>query len=222
MKTIAALGLTPITPDQWAAHVHGRENVPARSVLITFDDAYADLVEYAFPVLEKLFFPSTVFVPTSLIGGLCRCSSHSPDASLPVMNAVQIKEWSERGVTFGAHSRTHADLTTLDAAQLDHEVLGSRDDLSALTGRVVTSFAYPYGRLTPAVRDVVTDAFSTAFTTEEGTNDLQTPLSSLRRTMVQHGDSIVDVCLRTRYGKSAFQDIRKIAHSVIRPARNQS
>jgi peptidoglycan/xylan/chitin deacetylase (PgdA/CDA1 family) len=45
-----------------------RENghtLPARSVLITFDDAYADLAEHAWPVLRRHELPATVFVPTA-------------------------------------------------------------------------------------------------------------------------------------------------------------
>ena len=38
--------------------------LPKRAVLITFDDAYYDFAEYAWPVLKKLKLPATVFVPT--------------------------------------------------------------------------------------------------------------------------------------------------------------
>lgn len=40
------------------------QSIPPRSVLITFDDAYRDFVEYAWPVLRRLALPVTLFVPT--------------------------------------------------------------------------------------------------------------------------------------------------------------
>ena len=39
--------------------------LPARAVLITFDDAYQDFAEHAWPVLRELHLPVTVFVATA-------------------------------------------------------------------------------------------------------------------------------------------------------------
>ena len=38
--------------------------LPPRAVLVTFDDAYADFAEFAWPVLRALKLPATLFVPT--------------------------------------------------------------------------------------------------------------------------------------------------------------
>jgi len=43
---------------------HGRP-LPPRAVLITFDDAYLDFAEHAWPVLRRLSLPATLFVPTA-------------------------------------------------------------------------------------------------------------------------------------------------------------
>ena len=39
--------------------------LPKRAVLITFDDAYADFAETAWPILKRLGLPATLFVPTA-------------------------------------------------------------------------------------------------------------------------------------------------------------
>lgn len=39
--------------------------LPKRAVLITFDDAYADFAEIAWPILKRLGLPATMFVPTA-------------------------------------------------------------------------------------------------------------------------------------------------------------
>jgi peptidoglycan/xylan/chitin deacetylase (PgdA/CDA1 family) len=209
IATMSAMGYTAILPDDWGAYVHGEGDVPDRCVMITFDDAYSDLVEHAFPVLERHRYPATVFVPTSLIGKSINCNPDQPDAKLPIMSEDEIRHWSAKGVTFGAHSRTHADLTSLDRFQLDEEIEGSKDDLARITGQNVTAFAYPYGHLNQQVEAAVASHYRLAFTAEEGLNDTFTRLTALNRTMVQHKDTVVDVLLRARYGKSVLQRIRQ-------------
>jgi peptidoglycan/xylan/chitin deacetylase (PgdA/CDA1 family) len=43
----------------------GPVNLPPRSVLITFDDAYHDFADYAWPILKQYRLPATLFVPTA-------------------------------------------------------------------------------------------------------------------------------------------------------------
>jgi peptidoglycan/xylan/chitin deacetylase (PgdA/CDA1 family) len=45
--------------------LHGGPHLPPRSVLITFDDAYADFAEVAWPILRRYGLPATLFVPTA-------------------------------------------------------------------------------------------------------------------------------------------------------------
>src|SRR5829696_1280245 len=120
--TMAAMGYTAILPDAWIAYVRGEGEIPERCVMITFDDAYADLDEYALPVLEKRGFPATVFVPTSLVGKSINCSPSYANAMLPIMSESQIRGWAARTVKFGAHSRTHCDLTNVSAADAEQEI----------------------------------------------------------------------------------------------------
>ncbi len=49
------------------------EQVPSRSVLITFDDAYRDFYDNAWPILRSLELPATLFVPTAYLDGTLRC-----------------------------------------------------------------------------------------------------------------------------------------------------
>ncbi len=45
--------------------VEGKKRLSQRAILITFDDAYCDFKENAWPVLKRLNLPVTVFVPTA-------------------------------------------------------------------------------------------------------------------------------------------------------------
>ena len=47
------------------AAIRNRNPLPPRSVLITFDDAYQDFAEQAWPILSEFDLPVTLFVPTA-------------------------------------------------------------------------------------------------------------------------------------------------------------
>lgn len=68
-----------------------------------------------------------------------------------------IRPWHTRGISIGVHSATHRCLPTLNDAELDREIVASRDILAAAVG-VAAFFAYPYGRCDARVRARVRDA----------------------------------------------------------------
>ena len=49
-------------------------------------------------------------------------------------------------VEIGAHTLTHPVLSSLSAEQQEDEIAGSKRRLEMLTGKSITSFAYPYGK----------------------------------------------------------------------------
>lgn len=63
-----------------------------------------------------------------------------------IMSWAEIKELAKDPlVTIGAHTRTHAALSCLDAAALEKEISGSRHEIEAVLGRPCRHFAFPYG-----------------------------------------------------------------------------
>jgi peptidoglycan/xylan/chitin deacetylase (PgdA/CDA1 family) len=79
--------LVSATPDVFARHLEllarnyrvvslqavldaagGRMRLPARAVLLTFDDAYRDFLDHAWPLLRRHRLPATLFVPTAYPG----------------------------------------------------------------------------------------------------------------------------------------------------------
>jgi peptidoglycan/xylan/chitin deacetylase (PgdA/CDA1 family) len=153
-------------------------------------------------------FTATVFVSTALVGKSIACNPDRADVTLPIMDREQITEWASRGIEFGAHSHQHTDLTALSVDDAVSQMKESGSYLAELLGKRVDAMAYPYGRSNEAVRARAAALFGTAFTIEEGMNNHETSLTSLKRTMVQHGDTVADVCLRAGYGRSAFAKVR--------------
>jgi peptidoglycan/xylan/chitin deacetylase (PgdA/CDA1 family) len=193
-------GYTAITPAQWLSWRETGAPLPDKPILLSFDDAYADLTKYAFPVLEHYGLRSVVFVISGALGG-------AASNGLPIMTIEQIRDWAARGVEIGAHTRTHPDLTALPDAAISEEIRGSKEDLKT-AGLVPISFAYPYGIFDDRIRASVSEMFSLAFTCKEGLNDLRTDPLMLKRTMVQPGDTVLDIELRAAFGKSVLNWIR--------------
>jgi peptidoglycan/xylan/chitin deacetylase (PgdA/CDA1 family) len=60
---------TPITCATLIAALRGEIPLPARPVIVTFEDGFDDNYRYAFPILKALRMPATVFLSTGYIGG---------------------------------------------------------------------------------------------------------------------------------------------------------
>jgi peptidoglycan/xylan/chitin deacetylase (PgdA/CDA1 family) len=57
-----------------------------KGVLLTFDDAYRDFLENAFPVIKALKAHAIVFVPAKLVGQFNRWDYQKVNAIKPIMN----------------------------------------------------------------------------------------------------------------------------------------
>jgi peptidoglycan/xylan/chitin deacetylase (PgdA/CDA1 family) len=130
---------------------------PRRSVVVTFDDAWADNHTHALGPLVEHAIPALLYVPSRKLG--------DPG----YMTVTQLREMVAAGVEVGAHSRTHPDLRACTDAELESEVRGGREDLEDLLGRSVPDFAYPTGYLDDrVVAAVVAAGFRSAVTTRRG------------------------------------------------------
>lgn len=159
MEEIAAAGVDVVSLDEVERWFAGRRRLERRTVAITFDDAFSDFADSAFPVLERLKFPATVFVPTAVVGGAENWIGANDNAR-KLMGWEEIVALSRKGVAFGSHTKSHADLTGLDGAELNEELSASRRELEARLARPAPHFAPPYGRSNAAVRSAIMRNYS--------------------------------------------------------------
>lgn len=208
LRYLTSHGYVGIRPADWVAWVRDAKPLPDRPVLLTFDDAIADLHEYAFPILERYGFPAVVFVPTNCVGKGNLWNHPRGYKWRPCLTAEQIEYWSKRGIEFGAHSRNHPDLTQLEEREMEDEVVGSQSDLEKIIASPVTTFAYPYGPYNDAAAAFVRRHFDLGFTTDEGVNTLRTDRSLLRRVTVFDWDTLFEFGLMLRLGWSPIRKLR--------------
>jgi peptidoglycan/xylan/chitin deacetylase (PgdA/CDA1 family) len=138
---------------------------PGRTLVVTFDDAHASVLEHALPVMERLGLPGTMFVPTDHPGPRRPLDWVGNDAWLGTEHEDELRcmGWDDlrglaaQGWEIGSHTCAHVDLVGCDDERLADELTRSRLDVEREIGAPCRSIAYPFGvhddRVARAVRD---------------------------------------------------------------------
>lgn len=169
MEDLARRGYRTLSLDEYLAGLKGARP-PARSLLLTFDDAYAHLDKIVTPILRRLSFSAVVFAPWQHLGSTNTWDSHLVNLSkLRIADAEQLAAMDRGPWEVASHSLRHVDLRTMSASQRQTELRESRERLSELLGRPVLALAYPFGNHDPAVRrDAQQAGYRLAFTVDRG------------------------------------------------------
>jgi peptidoglycan/xylan/chitin deacetylase (PgdA/CDA1 family) len=113
-----------------------KKSIPAKPIILTFDDGYDNFYLNAYPELKKRGMTATIFIITGDIG------------KSEYMNESEIKELNSNGIEVGSHTISHPDLRTLSTAKAQNEIANSKETLEKLLGNKVISFCYPSGKFT--------------------------------------------------------------------------
>jgi peptidoglycan/xylan/chitin deacetylase (PgdA/CDA1 family) len=132
MQSLKDWGYTSITISLLVQAITRGVELPARPVVITFDDGYASVYENAYPVMKELGFSGVLYLIANAVGA---------DG---YMNAEQVKDMIVDGWEVGSHSMTHPHLPEV-TGPLAYELVDSRDRLKSLLGTDISTFAYPFG-----------------------------------------------------------------------------
>jgi peptidoglycan/xylan/chitin deacetylase (PgdA/CDA1 family) len=124
--------------------------LPAKPVVISFDDGYRPQFTYALPELRRHGWP-----------GLLNLKAEGSD-----LYTSNVEAMIDAGWELAAHTINHLDLTTLGATELEEEVTGSRKLLRRKYHVPVANFCYPAGQFDETVIAAVEAAGYTGATTE--------------------------------------------------------
>ena len=185
MEWLAKNDYRVVKLSQLAGYLDGKEPLPPKAVVITFDDGYESVYKLAYPVLRKLGLPATMFVYTDFVGAGGDAVSWSQLAEMQASGLMDIQ----------SHSKTHRNLIERTSGEnedrykrnLDSETAGPRDLIEQKLGTAgqVRHYAYPYGDANEQVLDALTrQKYTLAVTVNPGGNAFYAQPLMLRRTMI--------------------------------------
>lgn len=161
MKYLYDNGYTTITLNRLEDYIDGKIKLPAKSIVVTFDDGYRSNYEIAYPILKKYGFRASQFVITSAIQDRPEVTNND---RLPHMSSGEMQLVKD---VFEFHSHTH-DLHKLNSDNKSLATTSSqslvKSDLilanSALTstGFPPSAIAYPYGMYTDELKQTAKES----------------------------------------------------------------
>lgn len=210
MEYLLAHGFTPMLFSELAAAEDGRAPMPARPVLVTFDDGYANNHEQAFPVLRRLGVKANIFLVYETIGIHNAWHDPATEPWIRMLDWERVFEMRDSGlVEFGSHTMRHRDLAALGPEEVRWELVESKKRLEDRIGRPMVGFAYPYGSgaYAPAVRAAARAAgYRYDFGIRQGISPLPWRPESgpLQRLFIRGDDTRFDFHLNLTRGKARF------------------
>jgi peptidoglycan/xylan/chitin deacetylase (PgdA/CDA1 family) len=155
LDLIAERGLRCVTFSE-LLELESREGAaPAGTVVLTFDDGYADFADNVAPALSARALASTLYLTTGWLEG---AGPREPGPSDRMLSMDQLPDLLAAGVELGAHSHSHPHMDTLPPAPLRDELRRPKQMLEDALGQPVTTFAYPHGYNGPRVRRATQEA----------------------------------------------------------------
>ncbi|WP_125721752.1 polysaccharide deacetylase family protein [Pseudoalteromonas rubra] len=144
-----------IALDTLITQLQAGNELPAKTVAITFDDGYLNNMEAAAPLLEQFGYPYTIFVNPKLID----------EKKGYVMSWEQLRQLAKRGALIANHSAQHDYLHHKLAGEsqaqwrnrIREDLLWSQARIKAEVGHDLPYIAYPYGEFNRPLQALVAE-----------------------------------------------------------------
>lgn len=130
-----------------------------KRVAITFDDGFHSVLDLAFPMIDRIGWPATVFVVTEFGDGsrpLCwpgidHWLNTTDRHELDALDWEELRTLHAAGWEIGSHTCSHPRLPRLAVDQAQRELRESRLVCEQHLGTSCVSVAYPYGDCSQAI-----------------------------------------------------------------------
>jgi len=198
---------TVLFSDVMKAHKNNKP-LPAKAVLITFDDGYENNYAHAYKILRELGAKGNIFVVFNTIGKANLWHNPATESWVNMAGIEMLKEMQDSGVIeFGSHTMNHPNLGKIPLEDAAWELTESKKQLEGALGKEMCAFAYPYGAgaYAPAVRELALAAgyvLDFSFTQGKTPWPWRREAGPIDRLFIKRGDNNLDLMLHLTRGAS--------------------
>lgn len=121
--------------------LQGKKTLPERPVLLTFDDAYVNNLQFAYPILKKLAVKAVIFLPVGHLGTVNTWDGGAEK----LMDFSQLRSFDPKIVEFALHSYDHKNFNAMTFDEIEADLKLCMETLSHEQIPFEKSLAYPYG-----------------------------------------------------------------------------
>ena len=172
---LQAEGYTTITMQDFMRARKGKQELPEKPVILTFDDGYEDNYTTLLPMLEERHMTAVVYMVTNSIGRKGYLSWN------------QLRDMQKRGIEIGSHTANHQPLTSLDREKQAEEMKRSKLLMEWNGLKTIYSFSYPNGAYDEGMPELLQEnEYLNAVTGDGGINTFKTNPYLLQRTNISH------------------------------------
>lgn len=190
LDALAGAGWRFVDLDAVLAALNGRASLPEKALLLTFDDAYVDLLGEAAPLLSERGIPAVAYAVAGLTGASNEWDRPLGARELPLLDGEGLRALPGRGIEVGSHGMRHRQLTKLPFAEASAEVRDSAAALEALGLPRPRTFSYPHGEWNPEIGEAARESgYQAAFTVTPGHVDRDCNRYALPRIEVLASDT---------------------------------
>jgi|APSaa5957512622_1039677.scaffolds.fasta_scaffold09713_2 peptidoglycan/xylan/chitin deacetylase (PgdA/CDA1 family) len=206
MQILASEHYNVISLSALAKKIETKQNIPQKTIAITFDDGYKNNYQNAFPILEDMGFCATLFLIVNAIDkqqpfehllwdeiSQKHFLGH-PESRLP-LNWGEVREIAQSGMEIASHGLTHRSIGYLEPEEARKEIFESKEILENAISNEVKCFSYPFGSVVyndynSHTADILIEAgYEGACTTEIGAVAKSDSVYELRRIPVRETDN---------------------------------
>jgi peptidoglycan/xylan/chitin deacetylase (PgdA/CDA1 family) len=156
MAFLKERGFRSLSLEEYGEMAMGRHPVDSPSVLITFDDGYADNYQIAWPIMRGFGMKMNLFLLTGFIGqpqimnsiekseAVKRHKAEFPELWKP-LNWDEVHELQQEGVGIGLHGHSHRPILEIREEEFAEEISRAVAIFTKELGRAPKAYAVPYG-----------------------------------------------------------------------------
>jgi peptidoglycan/xylan/chitin deacetylase (PgdA/CDA1 family)/glycosyltransferase involved in cell wall biosynthesis len=205
LDALAGHGRRFVTLQAVLRALDGEETLPNGAVLVTFDDAYSDLLTAACPILAERGIPGVTFVVAGQIGGTNEWDRPLGARVLSLLDEEGLHRVAAQEIAIGSHGVTHRPLVGLAPSDLASELQDSAARLSSIGLPEPKVLSYPHGAWSPEVAAAAEQAgYAAAFAVSPGVVRRSENRYALPRIEVLASDS--PFVLRLKVATAAWPD----------------